>query len=305
MPADRLAIDGALIIDKPRGLTSHDVVAAVRRALGERRVGHTGTLDPLATGVLPLLLGRAARRAPFLSGADKAYEAHVRFGWETDTDDETGKPVSPPVPARFSGDDIDRALVHLRGVIRQQPPAFSAKRIGGRRAYDIARAAGNPALKAAEVTVSRFELREAHDDRAVLFVECSAGCYVRALVRDMGRLLGSGAHLSGLRRVRSGRFAVDQAIPLGEALQDPEAARTRIVSPAEVLGDVPVAHLTAAAAGRARHGVDVEVGEDTRDLTPGAGSEPLVRLVDPEGRLVGIARPGARPGFLHPVVVLV
>lgn len=294
--------DGALVVDKPRGLTSHDVVAAVRRALGERRVGHTGTLDPLATGVLPLLLGRATRLAQFVSGADKTYEAHVRFGWETDTDDETGTPLTAAVEAAVDPAALASAIAALRGPMLQRPPAFSAKKIGGRRAYALAReTAAAPDLAPVAVVVHRLDLLAAGGSTAILHVVCSAGCYVRALARDLGRGLGTGAHLSALRRVASGRFTLAGALTLDEVLRDPEAARRAVRPPERVVDFLPAATLAGAALTRAGHGAAVEVGTAEG---PDVASGGLVRLLDPGGALVAVARRGDRPGVLHPVVVL-
>ncbi|HXE80416.1 MAG TPA: tRNA pseudouridine(55) synthase TruB [Vicinamibacterales bacterium] len=300
-PSSAGACDGVLVIDKPRGLTSHDVVAAVRRALGERRAGHTGTLDPMATGVLPLLLGRATRLARFVTGADKTYEARVRFGWETDTDDATGVALTPPRSGAVEAAAVERALTAFRGTILQEPPRVSAKKVGGKRAYALARAASAPALAPVAVTIRRLHLLETTEDgTALLHVVCSAGCYMRALARDLGRALGTGAHLAALRRLASGRFTLADAVPLDVVLRDPAAARAAIRPSAQAVGDLPAVTLAGAALARARHGATVDVGR-----APEAGPEGAVRILDPEGGLVGIARQGPRPGVLHPFVVLV
>lgn len=296
------AHDGVLVIDKPQGLTSHDVVAAVRRALGERRIGHTGTLDPSATGVLPLLLGRSTRLAQFVSGADKAYEARVRFGWETDTDDETGTPIGAAVPAVVEPAAVERALQAFRGPVLQQPPRISAKKVAGRRAYAIARQPGAaPALAPVAVIVHRLELTAMEGGEAVLRIDCSAGYYVRALARDLGRALGTAAHVVALRRLASGRFTLADALALDDVLRDPGVARRAIRPPAQAVGDLPAATLAGEALARVRHGAAVDLGIDE---VGGEAGGPFVRLLDPEGALVGIARRGARPGLLHPFVVL-
>src|SRR5262245_8795257 len=222
-------LDGLLVIDKPSGPSSHDVVARMRRVLGERRIGHTGTLDPLATGVLPLVLGRATRLARFMSASSKSYEAVVRLGVSTDTADSEGSPIgssfSGTLPSR---DEIDRALEVFRGTFLQQPPAFSAKKIGGRRSHRIARdkqrlrpcravggevsaierAGGAPAPvekswrlpDKCQVTVSQLTLTGLQGDLVTLTLDCSAGFYVRSLAHDLGQALGTGAHLEALRR---------------------------------------------------------------------------------------------------------
>src|SRR5437667_4675740 len=198
-------MDGLLIIDKPKGPTSHDVVARVRRAIGERRVGHTGTLDPAASGVLPLVIGRATRLARFLSAGDKCYEAVIRLGFSTDTGDATGTPLSTaprgPMPSRA---DIDSALDAFRGTFMQQPPAYSAKKVDGTRSYRLARrskrqsprVSARPALPAAvQVATRATDIVSVEDGTLTLRVSCSAGFYVRSLAHDLGERLGTGGHL--------------------------------------------------------------------------------------------------------------
>lgn len=204
--------DGMLLVDKPAGVTSHDVVLAARRAFGESRIGHAGTLDPFATGLLVLLLGRATRLLPHLDGVPKEYEAVIAFGSETDTDDRDGQVTReadlPPEDA------ISAAIPLLTGNLEQVPPAYSAKRVDGRRAYDAARSGEALTLAPSRVTV--FEWRnvipEGHLVRAT--IACGGGTYIRALARDLGRLTGSAAHLMELRRVRSGPFRVADAASL-------------------------------------------------------------------------------------------
>ncbi len=204
--------DGLLLVDKPAGVTSHDVVLAARRAFGERRIGHAGTLDPFATGLLVLLLGRATRLLPHLDGVPKEYQATIAFGRETDTDDLVGETVraAPPPGAEC----VQTALSALTGMLQQVPPAYSAKRVQGRRAYDAARA--GDVLKLAPASVQVFEWRdlrwEGDDLHATIL--CGGGTYIRALARDLGRLTNSAAHLSALRRVRSGPFHVVDAVTL-------------------------------------------------------------------------------------------
>lgn len=294
---------GALVIDKPAGLTSHDVVAAVRRALGETRVGHTGTLDPFATGVLPLLLGRATRLARFLAGADKTYEARVSFTGETDTDDATGAARGAPSGAVPAADRLEAALLAFRGSFLQVPPAYSAKKIAGRRAYELARQAAAPALAPAAVTVSALRLAEWTPPVAVLHLTCSAGFYVRALARDLGRAVGVGAHLEALRRVASGGFRLEDAVPLDVVLREPGLARRVILPPARAVGHLPALELSGTALERLRHGGPVTV--DPAGLPASSGGAPEhVRLMDPAGVLVAIAASTSQPGVLQPVVVL-
>jgi len=201
--------EGLLLVDKPAGLTSHDLVDVCRRAYGERSVGHLGTLDPFATGLLLLLFGRATRLATFISAEPKVYEATIRFGTETDTDDLTGIPVrTAPLPRPV---DIEEAIIALTGDLDQVPPAFSAKHVSGGRAYAAARRGQPAALTAVRVRVDRWDVRAIREDSADLTVTCSTGTYVRALARDLGRHAGSGAHLTALRRTRIGAFRVEQA----------------------------------------------------------------------------------------------
>jgi tRNA pseudouridine55 synthase len=204
--------DGMLLVDKPAGVTSHDVVLAARRAFGESRIGHAGTLDPFATGLLVLLLGRATRLLPHLDGVPKEYVATISLGRETDTDDGEGTTVRDAPPP--SDADIGAAIAQLTGDIQQVPPSYSAKRVAGRRAYEAARA--GEALDLAAAPVQVFEWRDVRrDDRALhATIACGGGTYIRALARDLGRIAGSAAHLSALRRIRSGPFRVDSAVTL-------------------------------------------------------------------------------------------
>ena len=206
---------GLLLIDKPAGVTSHDVVNAARRALGEKRIGHAGTLDPFATGLLVLLVGQATRLLPYVSGDPKVYAATVRFGAETDTEDLLGAIVREAAPP--GEPSVRAALPSLTGTIEQLPPAYSAKRIGGRRAYELARAGETVALAAVPVRVDAWDLlawREGEPVECDVRVTCGPGTYVRSLARDLGRAAASAAHLSALRRERSGRFDVADAAPL-------------------------------------------------------------------------------------------
>lgn len=272
-------VDGLLLVDKPAGMTSHDAVALARRALGTRRIGHTGTLDPFATGLLVLLAGRATRLARWASGEPKVYEATIRFGTATDTDDATGvATASAPVPAL---DAIESAIHSLTGAIAQRPPAFSAKQVAGVRAYDAARAGEPLELEPAQVEVHRWEILawEAPDLR--VRITCGGGTYIRALGRDLGELTGSAAHLVALRRLRSGAFDVGTAVPAGAIDRETPVRPLRDAVPA-----LPVVTLDADAAIRVRHGNPVAATD------VGAGP---VALVDASGELLAIAeREGER-----------
>src|SRR5438067_5001527 len=234
-------MDGLLVIDKPVGPTSHDVVQRVRRVLAEPRIGHTGTLDPAATGVLALVLGRATRLAQFLSGSDKSYDAVVRFGFATDTADAHGRAIGHvSTAAAPSREAIDEALHAFRGTFLQQPPAFSAKKIGGKRSHELARARVRAGAAAADrrlqssrsdaaaalpapaaVTAHAIDVVGVHGDTVTLRVDCSAGFYVRSLAHDLGERLGTGAHLVALRRTRAGDWTEDHAIALEAAERAP------------------------------------------------------------------------------------
>jgi tRNA pseudouridine55 synthase len=312
-------VDGVLVIDKPRGPTSHDVVARARRALGERRIGHTGTLDPAASGVLPLVVGRATRLARFLSAGVKSYEAAIRLGLSTDTGDAQGIGVwAPSHHVRPSRDTIDQALATFRGTFLQQPPAYSAKRIDGHRSYDLARArrgalgpqppapsTQNPVFvlpSPVEVTAHAIDILGVSGDDVTLQVTCSAGFYVRSLAHDLGEQLGTGAHLIGLRRTRSGDFSLRDSVALDAVELDPEYGRAALVPLARMLPTMSSVVLTAEGATHASHGRVLEAA----DLVSGLRSHPpWIRLLDQDGELVGVARCEAVSGVLHPSVVLV
>jgi tRNA pseudouridine55 synthase len=291
---------GILVVDKPQGPTSHDVVAAARRALGERRIGHCGTLDPLATGVLALAIGQATRLVQFLSGEAKHYEAVVRFGQETTTYDSTGEVVTESTH-RPSRDDLETALAGFRGPLMQVPPAYSAKKVAGVRAYARARQHPHHAepLRPVPVTCHELSLTGFDGERASLRMRVSAGFYVRSLAHNLGRALGSGAVLESLRRTRSGEFALDAAVPFDELVRgDRDAMAARVMPIARLLPRVPALSLSGEASARVRHGMDIPLPPDW----PATFS--LVRLLSEDGRLLALAVPADRPGFLHPSVVL-
>jgi tRNA pseudouridine55 synthase len=294
-------VDGLLIIDKPAGLTSHDVVAAARRALGERRIGHTGTLDPIATGVLPLACGRATRLVRFLMSSDKDYEVEIHIGLATDTYDVTGREIarSNRRPAR---EEIASALKAFSGEFLQTPPPYSAKKIAGRRAYALAR--GDVAVQPAPspVRVDRLELVDVSDHLATVRVTCSAGFYVRSLAHDLGVRLGTGACLAALRRTRTGQFDLGGATRLDELVSDPAGALRRAVSVTDLLPQYPAVVLTEEGLRWVTHG---------RTIGPEQLAGPInragewVRLLGPDGGVVALGRPAEAPGSLHPSVVLI
>jgi tRNA pseudouridine55 synthase len=338
-------MDGVLVIDKPAGPTSHDIVARARRALGEPRVGHTGTLDPAASGVLALVLGRATRLARFLTAGDKSYEAIIQLGMATDTADAQGAPVGAryggPWPTRV---EIEAGLGPFRGHFLQQPPVYSAKKIDGTRSYRLARAearhrthastdaspsapgaesvaldtAAEPPLKRlvpVDVTTHRLEILSLEADRLVLRVDCSAGFYVRSLAHDLGERLGTGAHLSGLRRTRSGDYGLTEALPIDVVERDLATALASVVPLASMLPRLSAVVLTSAGITRARHGRELgpaefaalPLRESRHELAspPASEADVWVRLLAPEGQLVGLGRRVSNSGLLHPSVVLI
>jgi tRNA pseudouridine55 synthase len=300
---------GVLVVDKPVGPTSHDVVDRVRRTLRFRRAGHTGTLDPLASGVLPVCVGKATRLVQFLSGGEKVYRAAVRLGFATTTDDAGGEPLSDPRPVRVTRAEIEAASRALVGDIEQVPPAFSAKRTEGKRHYDLARAGCEPDRRPCAVTVHALEIvSEPHDDTFEMEVTCSAGTYIRALARDIGQRLGTGGHLAALRRVRSGAFSLEEAVTL-DALK--EQGMARLIPMGRLLPEMPEVRLGAPGVEAVRHGR--MLGPDlVLSGFPDAPPERL-RLLDEGGALVALARPkgfGAEipdlpiDRVLHPDIVL-
>lgn len=301
-------MDGVLVIDKPAGPTSHDVVARVRRVLGTKRIGHTGTLDPFATGVLPLVIGRATRLASFLSGEEKEYEAGIRLGLATDTYDGTRRSGPPPEPpAGLDRERIEQALAGFRGTFEQMPPAYSAKKIEGVAAYKLARQNKPVPLRAVPVTVSHLVLDSYEQGLARVRVRATAGFYVRSLAHDLGEALGCGAHLETLRRIRAGAFGLDVAVPLEQLEAEPASVQRALVPLERLLPDLPAVTLNDRGIWRAMHGNELGQGDVVRGLADGpapAVSGPCWRLFDGSGTLLGLAetRPG---GLLHPVVVLV
>jgi tRNA pseudouridine55 synthase len=309
-------MNGALIIDKPAGLTSHDVVARVRKIIGERRVGHTGTLDPFATGVLVVLVGRATRLAQFLSGAEKEYEATIRLGYATDTGDLTGTrvPTSFTTEAsEFHREHVETAMASLRGDLEQTPPMYSAKKLGGRKLYELARRGEEVERRPVRVTVSEFELRSKngsffnlnHDGTTDLRVRviCSAGTYIRTLAEDLGRQLGLGAHLVQLRRTRAGSFEIANSITLEHLaeLSESKIAESRMISPDVVLSHLPALELTADEVTRIIHGLDLNV-EGHSGLNWQSGQ--AIRLRSPDQQLIAVGSYDESRKVVHPKVVI-
>jgi len=306
-------MDGVLVIDKPSGMTSHDVVARARHILHERRIGHTGTLDPFATGVLVVLLGKATRLAQFLSGVDKEYQAVIRLGFATDTGDRTGNPIDGPQPPpnkNWTEAEIETAMQSLRGEIDQVPPMYSAKKIDGKKLYELARRGENVERKPIRVRIHDFEAIKLEgqlvkDNLDGTFdlparVSCSSGTYVRTLAEDFGKRLYVGAHLAELRRTRVGDLRIDQAITL-EQLKvhfGEESLGEILLRPGAALSRLPFVHLSGEDVTRTNHGREVNV----------AGAEwadgEHVRMCDADERLIAVGQYDASAQCLHPRVVL-
>jgi tRNA pseudouridine55 synthase len=277
-------------VDKPAGITSHDVVQRVRRILGTRAVGHTGTLDPFATGLLVVLVGRATRLARYLESRPKTYLATARLGLRTTTDDLTGEPLGAPSLEPVAERRVRGVLAGLQGAQRQRPPQFSAKRIAGERSYRKARRGEAVELAEVDIVVHGLDLIEYSPPDLTFRATVSAGTYIRALARDLGERLGSGAHLTSLRREAIGPLRVDQALPLDRLTP------AGLLPPEAVLDHLPSVSLDQAEVQAVSHGRAVM---DPR-AESGRDQEPVALLAD--GALIAVARPSE--GWLHPTVVL-
>ncbi len=310
-----IGVDGVLVVDKAAGMTSHDVVSRARRALGTRRVGHVGTLDPMATGVLPLVVGRATRLASLLSAGPKVYDGIIRLGVVTDTYDLTGtkSPEASEVESRslaaVTSTAINAAIVSFVGTFMQHPPPFSAKKVGGVRAYRLARRSEPVAPRAVEVTVHALEVVSRTVERLHCRVTCEPGFYMRALAHDLGCALGCGGCLEALRRERSGAFDLTDAVPVG-ALADPSVpVADHLVPLARLLPDLPSAVLTEHGTQRAKHGnrlsrADLVSWNRNWWHEQADGSRARVKLIDGTGNLLAIAKVNSEH-ILHPAIVLV
>jgi len=275
-----MSLDGVLVVDKPQGPTSFDVVRDVRNALKTRKAGHTGTLDPMATGVLAICLGDATRIAQYLTDGDKAYEAVIRLGAETDTLDAEGQVTAEfPLPQQLSREVLEAALGTFRGVILQTPPMYSAVKVGGKRLYELARAGEEVERKPREITVYTLELRDFSANEVRVFVKASKGFFVRTLAQELGRALGSGAHLIALRRVASGPFVVSQAVPLAEVIARGPQLASQVIPVDVAIASIPSVTVSALQVTQVLHGVQVET----------ALQEGLVRVLGPDGELLALA----------------
>ena len=255
-------MNGLLVLDKPAGMTSHDVVDIVRRAVGERSVGHLGTLDPMATGVLPLLLGNYTRLAQYFSTAEKQYEGSIRFGFATDTYDAEGTPASDPRPLTRSLEELRRLASRFQGEMEQTPPVFSAKKINGVPAHKLARAGKPVAVKPALICIHHFELLSLEGETARFTIHVSAGGYVRSVAHDLGTLAGCGAHLATLRRTQAGPFTLACAITVDELklLSGlPGQIEQRLPHPRTLLPHMPSVTVDEQTGGRIQRGMQVNL----------------------------------------------
>jgi tRNA pseudouridine55 synthase len=288
-------VDGVIVVDKPEGMTSHDVVNRMRRIAGMKKVGHLGTLDPMATGVLPLVLGRATRLAQFFSSGEKTYDACMQFGWSTDTYDREGERTSEPVDPRFTRAELDAVLDRFRGSFLQTPPPFSAKKIAGTPAYRLARKGSPVNLQPVQVQVFDLELLEFAGATARIRLRCSAGTYLRGIAHDVGRELGCGAFLTALRRTAAGEFTEASAFTL-EALADHLAEA--LIPAARVLPEFPSASVDTVTAAQIRQGKDFRLSP----FIDWSGAK-YVKAVSPEGDLIAIGE-ARLPHVYHPILVL-
>jgi tRNA pseudouridine55 synthase len=302
-------MNGLLVIDKPEGWTSHDVVARVRRVLKIKRVGHTGTLDPFATGVLVVLVGKATRLAQFLDKDEKEYEALIQFGFETDTGDRTGLPTvksalsEEAIAERVSSADWDAIFKDFRGEINQIPPMYSAKKVEGKKLYELARKGVTAEREPISVTIHKLEVLHFNDSfrpRSTLRIRvaCSAGTYIRTLAEDIGRKLGVGAHLAELRRTRAGRFALADSISI-EQLENLEDPSIRLLDIGQSVAHLPEFTLNADRIEKTRNGLPTRVRDGN------FSDNQTVRMVDDAGNLIAIGKYDSSESIVRPKIVLV
>ena len=293
-------MDGVIIVDKPEGWTSHDVVNKLRRIARTRKIGHLGTLDPIATGVLPLVIGRATRLAQFYTRSDKIYEGIVRFGWSTDTYDRAGEPTSPRSEVQLDRAAVEPLLERFRGGLLQAPPPVSAKKVEGRRAYELARKSVAVELEPVPVHVYELALLDTSGPDARLRVHCSGGTYMRSLAHDLGQALGCGAHLHELRRTASGEFEIGEArtVEQLESLAANERLLDALVPAVRMLPGVPSVFVDDQTAAQIRNGRNFAASPFR--------SQPATRYIKAvtrRGDLIAVGE-AVLPNLYHPVVVL-
>jgi tRNA pseudouridine55 synthase len=290
-------MNGVLIVDKPGGLTSHDVVHRVRRILGQRQVGHLGTLDPLATGVLPIVLGNMTRLAQFYTDSEKKYEGVIRFGFATDTYDAEGEPVGAPLPVSIGRDQLCTLAQQFQGTIEQTPPPFSAKKIAGIPAYKLARKKKDVSLKPVQVDIKEFEILDFNDSRAQFRAHVASGTYLRCIAHDLGKLAGCGAHLESLRRTAVAEFTLEDSCTLDQLQSEMDGREVEplLVHPRKLLPLLPSVTATDEIVARIRNGQAVNLP----DLT----HAPQVKVFYGQKDLIAIANRIAGTLF-RPKIVL-
>lgn len=293
-------MDGVIVVDKPEGWTSHDVVNKARRIAGTKKVGHLGTLDPIATGVLPLVIGRATRLAQFYTRSDKVYEGAIRFGWSTNTYDRAGQATSEPRQVAIVAEELERLLEPFRGEFLQVPPPVSAKKIAGRRAYELARNAVAVELEPAKVHIFELTVLEISGADVRLRAHCSGGTYLRSIAHDLGQAMGCGAHLQELRRTSSGEFRIDQARTLAqlEGLAADERLIDALVPAADLLPAIPAVFVDEPVVALIRNGRNFPASP----FRPEPRSR-YVKALTRVGELVAIGE-AVLPNLYHPIVVL-
>ncbi|HEY3443854.1 MAG TPA: tRNA pseudouridine(55) synthase TruB [Paludibaculum sp.] len=293
-------MNGVIVVDKPQDWTSHDVVNRMRRLAGTKKVGHLGTLDPMATGVLPLMLNKATRLAQFFSMNEKTYEGTVRFGFATNTYDAEGEATSPDAAPALSEDQAERLFAPFRGTFQQVPPVVSAKKINGRPAHELARKNIPVEMKPVEVTVLALDILRVEGSEVDIRVHCTAGTYLRSIAHDAGCLLGCGAHLSRLRRIQSGAFAIAQARTLEQlgALAEAGNLAEALIPSAQLLPGIPLEYVDQMTETHIRQGRDFRVSPFRS-----RGEARLVKAVNGEGELIAIGE-AVLPNIYHPMLVL-
>lgn len=318
-------MNGVLVLDKPSGPTSHDMVLRLRRKLPGVRIGHIGTLDPFATGVLPLCIGRATRLAQYLGNGDKVYEGTVCFGWATDTGDLTGKMLHEAVTVDLTAAQLEPLLDRFRGEILQRAPLFSARKLDGVPLYRYARQGIPVEVEPKKVTIHELELMDIQGCRCSLKIRCSPGTYIRAIAMELGEIIGCGAHLESLRRIEAGEFGLDQAIGADHLDSDssPSKLLAHLVRMERLLAGYPRLQISVEALRRVANGSPIAVVEQeiipSRPESEASCLPPLIRLFSAEGELVALGRPGlatasrntpAHPTesqslWIHPVAVFI
>jgi tRNA pseudouridine55 synthase len=293
-------VDGVIVVDKPEAWTSHDVVNKVRRIANTKKVGHLGTLDPIATGVLPLVIGRATRLAQFYVHSDKIYEGIVRFGWATDTYDRAGTPAGEKTEVRLDPLELERLLDRFRGEFLQTPPPVSAKKIEGRRAYELTRSGVAVAIEPVKVHVYELTVLEIDDADVRLRAHCSGGTYLRSIAHELGQAMGCGAHLHQLRRTASGEFEIGLARTLTqlESLAAEQRLTDALVPAADLLPGIPSVYVDELTTAQIRHGRNFAASPFR--AMPAAQH---VKAITAQGELVAIGE-AVLPNLYHPMVVL-